>query len=109
MKQKTGRKLLSFLLTLAMVIGLFPGMSLTAYAAGEDITSNITIRVSGSCKSEDHTVSSYDKDEYTVKEGVVVTFSCGKWFTDAVTIYLNGTAVATWPGYDYNSKSRYEN
>ena len=33
MKQKTGRKLLSFLLTLAMVLGLMPGMSLTAYAA----------------------------------------------------------------------------
>ena len=34
MKQKTGRKLLSFLLTLAMVIGLLPGMGMTAYAAG---------------------------------------------------------------------------
>ena len=33
MKQKTGRKLLSWLLTLAMVVGLVPGMSLTAYAA----------------------------------------------------------------------------
>ncbi len=33
MKQKTGRKLLSFLLTLAMVVGLMPGMGLTAYAA----------------------------------------------------------------------------
>ena len=33
MKQKTGRKLLSFLLTLALVLGLMPGMGLTAYAA----------------------------------------------------------------------------
>ena len=33
MKQKIGRKLLSFLLTLAMVIGLMPGMGLTAEAA----------------------------------------------------------------------------
>ena len=32
MKQKTGRKLLSFLLALAMVVGLMPGMSLTAHA-----------------------------------------------------------------------------
>ena len=31
---KTGRKLLSFLLTLALVLGLMPGMSLTAYADG---------------------------------------------------------------------------
>ena len=35
MKQKTGRKLLSFLLTLAMVVGLMPGMGLTAYASTE--------------------------------------------------------------------------
>jgi len=33
MKQKTGRKLLGVLLTLAMVVGLMPGMSLTAKAA----------------------------------------------------------------------------
>ena len=32
MKQKTGRMLLSLLLTLAMVIGLMPGLSLRAYA-----------------------------------------------------------------------------
>ena len=32
-KRKLGRKLMSFLLTLAMVIGLMPGMGLTAYAA----------------------------------------------------------------------------
>ena len=33
MNQKTIRKLLSFLLALAMVVGLVPGISLTAYAA----------------------------------------------------------------------------
>ena len=32
-KKKFGRKLLSFLLTLVMVVGLMPGMGLTAYAA----------------------------------------------------------------------------
>ena len=84
--------------------GLLGGAAITAYAAGEDITSNITITVSGSCNDAEHTVSSDDEDEYTVKEGVVVTFACKKWFNDAVTIYLNGTAVATWSGYDYNSK-----
>ena len=49
MKQKTGRKLLSFLLTLAMLVGLMPGMSLTALAddtelaiTGGDSTTNIT-------------------------------------------------------------------
>ena len=33
MKQRTGRKLLGVLLALALVLGLVPGMSLTAYAA----------------------------------------------------------------------------
>ena len=34
MKQRSRTILLSFLLTLAMVVGLMPGMGLTAYAAG---------------------------------------------------------------------------
>lgn len=34
-KRKFGRKLLSFLLTLALVLGLMPGMGLTAYAGSE--------------------------------------------------------------------------
>jgi len=40
-KRKLGRKLLSFLLTLAMVVGLMPGMSLTAYAASEVTEANV--------------------------------------------------------------------
>ena len=32
-KKRTGRRWLSFLLTLAMVMGLVPGMGMTAYAA----------------------------------------------------------------------------
>ncbi len=34
MRQNTGRKLLGILLTLALILGLMPGMSLTAYADG---------------------------------------------------------------------------
>ena len=42
-KRKLGRKLLSFLLTLAMILGLMPGMNMTAYAANGDTTYTITI------------------------------------------------------------------
>ena len=35
MKRNTGRKLLSILISLMMVLGLIPGMSLTAYADGD--------------------------------------------------------------------------
>ena len=38
MKQKLGRKLLSFLLTLAMFVGMLSGMSLTAYAEEKSVT-----------------------------------------------------------------------
>ena len=44
-KRKLGRKLLSFLLALAMVVGLMPGMGMTAYAAG-DGTENKPIEIS---------------------------------------------------------------
>ena len=45
-RKKTGRRLLSFLLTLAMVVGLMPGMGLTAYAATDTYTTlknNVTV------------------------------------------------------------------
>ena len=54
-KRKLGRKLLSFLLTLAMLVGLVPGMGVTAYAAtSHGITINtaqhgtVTASVNGS-------------------------------------------------------------
>ncbi len=43
MKQKIGRRLLSVLLTLALVVGFMPGMGMTAYAADADTTYTITI------------------------------------------------------------------
>ena len=43
MKQKTIRRLLGVLLALAMVLGLVPGMGMTAYAADADTTYTITI------------------------------------------------------------------
>ena len=40
-RRKLGRKLLSFLLTLAMVVGLVPGMSLTAYATTDTVAGGV--------------------------------------------------------------------
>ena len=71
-KRKLGRKLLSFLLTLAMVVGLMPGMSLTAYAADYenieitsavfDATSVSTLKDSldGFCKLSSAEAKSWD-------------------------------------------------
>ena len=46
-RRKLGRKLLSFLLTLVLVLGLMPGMGLTAYAADE-VSENISLVASQS-------------------------------------------------------------
>ncbi len=61
-KRKLGRKLLSFLLTLVMIIGLMPGMSLTAQAAETSVT-----------WSEPFEINIYDGDS-TTKEGVKLTW-----------------------------------
>ena len=37
-RKKTGRKLLSFLLTLALIVGMGPGMGMTAYAETDTYT-----------------------------------------------------------------------
>ena len=54
MKRILGRKLLSFLLTLALVLSLLPGVSLTAYAAGSSTsTLNFTSKCNGSGTADD--------------------------------------------------------
>ena len=49
-KRKLGRKLLSFVLTLAMLVGLMPGMGMTAYAAtnGHALSASVVGEIVGS-------------------------------------------------------------
>lgn len=105
MKQKTGRKLLSFLLTLAMVIGLMPGMSLTAYAAtayasgqvyvqnlkdGDIINSNVSInKNTNTCGLEIR-----DKDGTTVLQSYAASQKVSNaqpGYVTIVTQQKNGT------------------
>ena len=98
--KRTGKKILSLLLTLVMLLGLLPGMTLMAYAEGEEITSDIQLIATGiGCKDFDsEAYGDGDKKVYTVKEGVKVVFACLKGATRGpVTIYLNGTVVKEWP------------
>ena len=96
MKQKTGRKLLSFLLTLAMVMGLVPGMSMTAFADQSPI---IYLNASG----ETATCESYNevtKSNKTLTSGwnVVtesVTISESKTVNGALNIILCDGATLT--------------
>ena len=93
MKQKIGRRLLGVLLTLAMVLGLMPGMSLTALADLEPVAymawnGTAVALVEGGCT------------DYTVVDDNTTTFEDGKWYVvnatgDGLTndnrITFNGT------------------
>ncbi|MBR3510171.1 MAG: InlB B-repeat-containing protein, partial [Lachnospiraceae bacterium] len=61
-RKKLGRKLLSWLLTLAMVVGLMPGMGLTAYAASTTVTWNPS-----------DIVPEHPLDESFTKDGITIT------------------------------------
>ena len=114
MKQKTGRKLLSFLLTLAMVISLMPGMSLTAYAAASISGTSIDVFDSASgTVSSDMTctrLNVFDSSTLTINQGVTVTLNNpGRYFAffDNSKIELHGTLAgsagsnATWMDRSY--------
>ena len=72
MKQKTGKKLLSVLLALAMVIGLVPGMSLPAYA-DDDYTVTVYAN-NGTDESYSFSVEDFQKDYDTEDLGDNVIF-----------------------------------
>lgn len=71
MKQNTGRKLLSFLIPLAMVIGLMQGMTLTAYAEWWDEDQIIT-----DSKTINGSVPIYENITLTINPGVTLTINC---------------------------------
>lgn len=83
MKQKTGRKLLGVLLMLAMVIGLLPGMGLTAYAADE-VSENISLVASDSSNLK--TISG---THYSVSCGYMSAGSSGMQVCKAGAMTIN--------------------
>ena len=85
MKHKTGRKLLSFLLTLAMLVGLVPGMGLTAYAAEAT-----TLTAETTTWSEDCTIT----DNVTITGNVTVTADITLTIPEDKTLTVNGNINA---------------
>jgi len=98
MKQKTGRKLLGVLLTLAMVVGLVPGMSLTAYAATDIYTTLMNNRTVVHFNEYDWYII---KDESSATGGTVTLLSAdtkfGTWkFSSNNSNSYNGSGVKTY-------------
>ena len=96
-KRKLGRKLLGFFLTLAMVVGLVPGMSLTSYAAETTVTTVIFDKSSdGNTINKGGVTCSSSFDSYgNIPFGGTFSTSSGK-FTKIVVNSRSGNRV----GYD---------
>ena len=112
-KRKLGRKLLSFLLTLAMLVGLMPGMGVTAYAASKTVTwngSDITLKLKDKSFTKDDITfafGQYGASTKTFDSGGTFTTESGKFTKIEVTskrIEISGedwsgnTSKMTWTG-----------
>lgn len=115
-KRKLGRKLLSFLLTLAMVVGLMPGMSMTVHADGQftihnEIPSSLATVTCASNANQGTNVSltvntsgktTNGRNRQVKLDGIVVSKANGEtvdvtWTTSSQTEY---TGSFTMPGED---------
>ena len=102
MKSKTGRKLLSFLLMLAMAIGLVPGMSLTAYAVTNisETTIQVYAGASGSVSS-DMTCKKFrvfDESTLTINQDVTLTLDISDRYAFELSYYSKMEVYGTLAG-----------
>ena len=103
-KKKIGMKLMSFLLTLAMLVGLMPGMGLTAYAKTIEggylwLGPNESATLSNDMTCKDFDVW-YDS-KLTIDKGVTLTLNCGSAgfsFSSYSSIDLHGTMTGAVTG-----------
>ena len=88
-KRKFGRKLLSFVLTLVMLVGMIPGMSLTAYAAAPVSYKSATV------DATTHAVTFSDAQcsDYTVVTGITGEVICdsGWYVVKSGTVDIDGS------------------
>ena len=96
-KKKTLRKLLSFLLTLAMVVGMMPGMSLTAYADNTE-TLLTTITAVGSSNANPATSANVS---YSVENVATLSFSGQSSYTASWGWYGSGLTATVSPVEGY--------
>ena len=85
-KGKVGSRLLSFFLTLAMVVGLMPGMGLTAYAAP---TETLLTTITATAK---------EQANYSTANVATVSFS---YTANGSSSYMNNGTTATWGWWGY--------
>ncbi|WP_029072486.1 Ig-like domain-containing protein [Kandleria vitulina] len=122
-KKKTGRRVLSFLLTLAMVVGLMPGMVMTAYAETYDgmvhklqagdilepgaefdaMGKTIILQANGWCTSEEHGEITQGTENKTPENLHMLRVSSEDDslgaigdMPDAYFPYANGAKVEAW-------------
>ena len=99
-KQKLGRKLLSFLLTLALVVGLVPVLGMTAYA--ETLNSESTTWSENSVIAGDVTINNnvtVNADiTLTIPEGKTLTINGQSDYVSYAAIYCDNDSILTVSG-----------
>ena len=88
------KRILSIALTLVMLLGMLPGMNLTAYAAN-----NLTIYIMDMLENMDDNEWGYQlyDGDVSIAEGTYVQINMGTWHTGVMNIYMNGEVVYTKP------------
>lgn len=88
------KRILSIALTLVMLLGMLPGMNLTAYAAN-----NLTIYIMDELENMDDNEWGYQlyDGDVSIAEGTYVQINMGTWHTGVMNIYMNGEVVYTKP------------
>ena len=104
-KRKLGRKLLSFLLTLAMVIGLMPGMGLTVLAEGTTYSPASEYTDYGTLNSNDTTVQI---EGVKIGDAIVDWYVIGYDSTDKTVTLLSKTSFGNTGFNSHNSVNNYE-
>ena len=85
-RKKLGSKLLGFLLTLALVLGLMPGMGLTAYAADGDTSYTLTIP----------STLSVANSGWNATSGLTAAVTSGDTFDSSKKLSVTATSTNSW-------------
>ena len=88
------KQFLGILLSITLILGLMPGMNLTAYAAN-----NLTIYIMDMLENMDDNEWGYQlyDGDVSIAEGTYVQINMGTWHTGVMNIYMNGEVVYTKP------------
>lgn len=88
------RRILGFILSISLVLGLMPELGMTAYAAG-----SLVLQLSDDLALAEapYTYYASNDGDKSIDDGTYVQINMGTWHTNTMSIYFNGEVVYTKP------------